>query len=246
MKKIGVLLCLVALTTGAFASQTDKMEEKVVRKVARAELRVNKQAQQEVKKLLQALENYRNMASKSTPDQTGMILPAIAQVSDIYLANRDGLKKVANKINTPVTFKNGAQMSMTRYIDQFASEMDNLDAFKTALEEDCQAQNDKEDNKEVNKESKAEKSIAQIKFEETIAGFNGDANVIGQYILFNLADPMRKLTDEEATPLAKDYIHYNVNGVSLVQFCERPGVNWHESALDELAAFGERVARLAK
>ncbi len=238
MKKIGVLLCLVALTTGAFASQTDKMEEKVVRKVARAELRVNKQAQQEAKKLLQALENYRNMASKSTPDQTGMILPAIAQVSDIYLANRDGLKKVANKINTPVTFKNGAQMSMTRYIDQFASEMDNLDAFKTALEEDCQAQN--------GKEAKAQKSAAQVKFEEEIAGFNGDANVIGQYILFNLADPMRKLTDEEATPLAKDYIHYNVNGVSLVQFCERPGVNWHESALDELAAFGERVARLAK
>ena len=238
MKKIGVLLCLVALTTGAFASQTDKMEEKVVRKVARAELRVNKQAQQEAVKLLQALENYRNMASKNTPDQTGMILPAIARVSDVYLANRDGLKKVANKINTPVTFKNGAQMSMTRYIDQFASEMDNLDTFKTALEEDCQVQN--------GKEAKAQKSAAQVKFEEEIAGFNGDANFIGQYILFNLADPMRKLTDEEATPLAKDYIHYNVNGVSLVEFCERPGANWHESALEDLATFGARVARLAK
>ncbi len=242
MKKIGVLLCLVALTTGAFASQTDKMENKVIRKVAREELRVKKQAQQEARLLLLAFEDYKRVAAANPLSQEDMILPAISRVANEYLAHRDVSKKMANKINAPVTFKAGGSMSMTRYIDQFASEMDNLDTFKTALEEDCQAQNAKE----VNKEPKAEKSVAQMKFEETITGFNGDANIIGQYILFNLADPMRKLTDEEATPLAKDYIHYNVNGVPLVQFCERPGVNWHESALDELAAFGARVARLAK
>ena len=231
MKKIGVLLCLVALTTGAFASQTDEMKNEVLRKVAQEELRVAKQAQQKAMQFVEALENYRDMASKNTPDQSGMILPAIAEVSDIYLANRGALKKVANKINAPVTFKNGTQMSMTRYIDEFASEMDGLDAFKTALEEDLKV---------------TVKSAGQVKFEEEIAGFNGNANFIGQYVLINLADPMRDMTDEEATPLAKEYVKYQVKDVSLVEFCKNPGVDWHQSALDELAAFGKRVEKLAK
>jgi hypothetical protein len=210
----------------------DKMKNEAIRRsVTQAEQRAAKQAKQKAMQFVKALENYRNMASKNTPDQSGMILPAIAEVSDIYLANRGALKKVANKINAPVTFKNGTQMSMTRYIDEFASEMDGLDAFKTALEEDLKV---------------TVKSAGQVKFEEEIAGFNGNANFIGQYVLINLADPMRDMTDEEATPLAKEYVKYQVKDVSLVEFCKNPGVDWHQSALDELAAFGKRVEKLAK
>ncbi len=236
MKKIGVLLCLVALTTGAFAqmlSKSPKNDSFVVKLLGAQEAlsSVLKEEKVDLLGFARALANYRKMAAAHTPDQTGMILPAIAEVSDVYLANRDALKIVANKINAPVTFKNGTQMSMTRYIDEFASEMDGLDAFKTALEEDLKV---------------TVKSAGQVKFEEEIAGFNGNANFIGQYVLINLADPMRDMTDEEATPLAKEYVKYQVKDVSLVEFCKNPGVDWHQSALDELAAFGKRVEKLAK
>lgn len=231
MKKIGVLLCLVALTTGAFASQTTgkKAYRAVQGKIVRAEL---ENVARPTPELLRALVNYQKVASENMPSQTGMILPAIAGVADIYLANREVYKEFAKAINHPVTFKNGVEMSMTRYIDEFASETDGLETFKTALEEDLKVA--------------TKKSAGQVKFEEEIAGFNGNANFIGQYVLINLADPMRNMTDEEATLLAKEYVNYQVKGVSLVEFCKNPGVNWHQSALDELAAFGERVERLAK
>lgn len=237
MKKLGILLCLVALTTTAFAAGKGdaRLATRIERKIALAELKAEKLQKQSLRQLFSVLNNYKAMAAKSTPDQTGMILPAIARVSDVYLADRETYKEAAKLINAPVTFKNGTQMSMTRYIDEFASEIDNLDAFKTALEEDCQGNVEKVAN-----------NAGQVAFEKAIAGFNGNANFIGQYVLINLADPMRDMTDEEATPLAKEYATYQVNGVSLVDFCKNPGANWHQSALDELAAFGERVENLAK
>lgn len=257
MKKIGVLLCLLTLTTAAFAQtgkkaahaktidrlavervvtdaelemvRVSKIERDSLNSSMRLDVKKNKQVALE---LFRAVDNYQKMASENTPAQTGMILPAIARVADAYLADRENTKAVAKQINKPVTFQNGAVMSMTRYIDEYASETDGLESFKTALEEDLKVA--------------TKKSAGQVKFEEEIAGFNGNANFIGQYVLINLADPMRNMTDEEATPLAKEYVNYQVKGVSLVEFCKNPGVNWHQSALDELAAFGERVERLAK
>ena len=71
--------------------------------------------------------------------------------------------------------------------------------------------------------------------------------MVGQFVLFNMADPMKKLEkNEEATTLAKKYVKYTVNGQPLVQFAKEPGVRWAQSALDELATFGERVERLTK
>ncbi len=139
MKKIGVLLCLVALTTGAFASQTTgkKAYRAVQGKIVRAEL---ENVAHPTPELLRALVNYHKVASENMPSQTGMILPAIAGVADIYLANREVYKEFAKAINHPVTFKNGVKMSMTRYIDEFASETDGLETFKAALEEGCNAE----------------------------------------------------------------------------------------------------------
>lgn len=83
-------------------------------------------------------------------------------------------------------------------------------------------------------------------FNKEIKNFTGEANMVGQFILFQMADPMKDMSDEEARPLAKKYIKYNVNGTPLVKFTMQPGVNWHVSALKELRDFGNRVERLAK
>ena len=83
-------------------------------------------------------------------------------------------------------------------------------------------------------------------FNQEIKKFEGDSNLIGQFILYQMADPMTDMSDEEAKPLAERYINYTVNGEPLVQFTMKPDVMWHRSALDELRDFGKRVKRLAE
>ena len=97
-------------------------------------------------------------------------------------------------------------------------------------------------------ENYAENNLEEFAaFNKEIKNFEGDANMVGQFVLFNMADPMKKLEkNEEATTLAKKYVKYTVNGQPLVQFAKEPGVCWAQSALDELATFGERVEHLTK
>lgn len=96
-------------------------------------------------------------------------------------------------------------------------------------------------------ESYVENNVAEFsQFRKEIKTFNGDENFIGQFVLFNMADPMKKMTDKQAAVYAKKYVQYKVNGRSLVEFASAPHVNWHYSALEELAAFGEKIERLAK
>ena len=83
-------------------------------------------------------------------------------------------------------------------------------------------------------------------FRKEIKNFKGEENFIGQFVLINMADPMKNMTDEEAKTLAKKYVKYTVNGQPLVEFAKKPGVDWYISALEELAAFGKRIERLAK
>ena len=206
MKKIGVLLCLVALTTGAFASQTTGKKLRwtaVERKVFTAEL---KDTARQTPEMLQALSSYKEMASTYEASEFRMILPAISAIANIYMANREVYKEFAKEINRPVTFKGDMQMNMTRYISQFTSETDKLDAFQAALEEDCNV---------------VAKSAAQLDFEKLVANFaNEDINAICQVILTKLADPMRDANEEEAATLAKEYVKYQVNGVALVEYLQ--------------------------
>lgn len=96
-------------------------------------------------------------------------------------------------------------------------------------------------------ESYVENNLAEFsRFRKEIKTFNGDENFIGQFVLFNMADPMKEMTDRQATDYAQRYVQYQVNDRSLVEFARAPHVNWHYSALEELAAFGERIERLAK
>ena len=83
-------------------------------------------------------------------------------------------------------------------------------------------------------------------FSKEMKSFTGDANFIGQFILINMADPMKNMTSEESIAAARRYVTYTVNGRPLAEFAKKPGVNWHESALKELAAFGEKIENLAK
>ena len=64
------------------------------------------------------------------------------------------------------------------------------------------------------------KTEEQVRFEKVVINLNGNESHICQYILQNLADHMRDLTDEEAAPLAEGYLRYRINGTPMLEFIQ--------------------------
>lgn len=67
---------------------------------------------------------------------------------------------------------------------------------------------------------------------------------IAQNILINLADPLAKLSDAEATPVAKVYATFEVKGKSMVAFAQEQAQKYDE--FEALRAFASRINELAK
>ncbi len=74
----------------------------------------------------------------------------------------------------------------------------------------------------------------------------GNLSYTIQYILSNFADPMAKMSDEEAKPLAKIYQGCKVNGQPMVEFTRVHASEFGENVSQDLDAFVERVEKLAK
>ena len=87
-------------------------------------------------------------------------------------------------------------------------------------------------------------------FEEYVKGQGNNDAFIAQYILINMADPMAKLSNEAATPLAVCYDTYYVHGQKLVDFVRAnatifPGdISGKEAA--NMRTFAGRVDALSK
>lgn len=64
------------------------------------------------------------------------------------------------------------------------------------------------------------KTEEQVRFERVVINLNGNESHICQYIVQNLADAMRDMTDEEAAPLAQGYLKYQINGTPMLQFIQ--------------------------
>ncbi len=67
-----------------------------------------------------------------------------------------------------------------------------------------------------------------------------------EYILINFADPMAKMSDVEAVPLAKAYAGVKVNGQPMVEFVRVHASEFAGNVPYELDTFVERVNKLAK
>ena len=102
----------------------------------------------------------------------------------------------------------------------------------------------------MNQEAMDDKTCAEKKaaFEENVAGQRTDFVV--QYILINMADPMKNMTDEQAQPLAVCYATYEVKGEKFTKFVRDnanifPGdITRKEEA--KLLDFAERVELLSE
>lgn len=67
-----------------------------------------------------------------------------------------------------------------------------------------------------------------------------------EYILINFADPMAKMSDVEAAPLAKAYAGVKVNGQPMLEFVRVHASEFPGTVGPELDAFVERVNKLDK
>ncbi len=67
---------------------------------------------------------------------------------------------------------------------------------------------------------------------------------IAQNILINLAEPLAKLSDAEAAPMAKVYATFEVKGTPMVNFAQEQAQKYDE--FEALRAFASRINELAK
>ncbi len=84
----------------------------------------------------------------------------------------------------------------------------------------------------------------QAKLNQVAAQGNTSHTV--QFILINFADPMAKMDDAQAAPLAKAYKRCNVNGQPMMEFVRVHASEFLGNVPQELDAFVERVNKLAK
>ena len=78
------------------------------------------------------------------------------------------------------------------------------------------------------------------------AAAQGNTSHIMQYVLSNLADPMAKMTDAQAAPLAKAYKGVKVNGQPMAEFVRVHASELPGTVVTELDTFVERVNKLAQ
>ena len=74
----------------------------------------------------------------------------------------------------------------------------------------------------------------------------GNVSHTVEFILINFADPMAKLSDEEAAPLAQAYQGCRVNGRPMTEFVRVHASEFAGNVSQDLDAFVERVNKLAK
>lgn len=74
----------------------------------------------------------------------------------------------------------------------------------------------------------------------------GTTDNVMEFILLNLADPMKDLSDAQAAPLAKVYSQVRVRNTSLVEFVNANSGGYPQSTSLEFDAFTNRIERLAK
>lgn len=91
---------------------------------------------------------------------------------------------------------------------------------------------------------RSEALVERQRLEKMVA--KGNTSHIMEFVLINLADSMRKLSDEEAVTKARVYADIRVNGVDLVQFVKDHAVEYPGDTQTEFDAFAQRVEQLAK
>ncbi len=67
-----------------------------------------------------------------------------------------------------------------------------------------------------------------------------------QHILGNMIDPMAKMSDEQATPRAKAYATWKVNGLPLVEYVRAHSNDYTMDVEIDMEKFADRVEELAK
>ena len=80
---------------------------------------------------------------------------------------------------------------------------------------------------------------------QMMARDNNDSFIM-QYILINLADPLRKLTDLEAAPVARVYANAKVKGQTLPDFVDANSDMFTMNVEIEFDAFTGRIEKLTK
>lgn len=80
---------------------------------------------------------------------------------------------------------------------------------------------------------------------DRVLALNNDSFTV-QHILSNMADPMEKMTDEQARPKAKAYAALKVHGMSLVEFVRRHANDYTMNVENDMDNFANRVERLSK
>ncbi len=91
---------------------------------------------------------------------------------------------------------------------------------------------------------RVERLSAQAKINNIAA--QGNVSHTVQFILINFADPMAKMEDAQAAPLAKAYKGCQVNGQPMMEFVRVHASEFLGNVPQELDAFVERVNKLAK
>ncbi len=74
----------------------------------------------------------------------------------------------------------------------------------------------------------------------------GQESYVVQYILSNMVDPMKKMTDQQAAPKAKAYAALKVNGLALTEFVRAHSNDYSMYVEIEMENFADRVEKLAK
>ncbi len=87
--------------------------------------------------------------------------------------------------------------------------------------------------------------VDRLSVQARLNKLSGNMSHVMQYVLINLADPMVKMSDAEAAPLAKAYQGCYVNGQPLMKFVRVHASEFPVTVAEELDTFVARVNELA-
>ena len=225
MKKIGVLLCLVALATSAFALNAASPSASDVKKKVTV-------AQDMVKKY----DSFK---------MTGYsFLTIIGSYEELYLENAQEAVSL-NELLKTTTFTTAAgekatiTSSVVKGAIDYAIEHGSDGAYTARLGYFS------EEGVVENFYRHLEEGYCNGKSEFEAFAQNHSRNIISQHIYETIVRPFAKLSDEEALPLAKCYATYKVQNTSLLNYV-RGDNNFPTEVGNEMEDFADRVEALAR